>query len=70
MLHRVIQSCCVMETERNTEQILARDLGSVLCLDILRNAFVLALGRTVLAETLVLVPAFFLELGEPGLIPS
>lgn len=49
---------------------LARDLGSVLCVDILRNAFVLALGRTVLAETLVLVPAFFLEWGEPDLIPS
>lgn len=39
-------------------------------MDILRNAFALALGCTVLAETLVLVPAFFLEWGEPGLIPS
>ena len=49
---------------------LACDLSSVLCVDILRNAFVLALSRTVLAETLVLVPAFFLEWGEPDFIPS
>ena len=65
----MIQSYCVMEMERNTEQTLARGLGSALCLDSLRNAFVLALGHSVLAETMVLVPAFFLELGEPGLIP-
>lgn len=59
-----------MEMERNTEQTLARGLGSALCLDSLRNAFVLALGHSVLAETMVLVPAFFPGVGGARLDPQ
>lgn len=72
MTHRCASDfpCCV-EEQRNTQQILACDPRKCFMFDVLRNAFVLALGTTVLPLTVILLPAFVLEGSQqgPGLIP-
>ena len=58
------------QVERNAQQILACDPGEGFRFDILRSAFVLALGSAVLALTVIPLPAFVLEWPQQGATPD